>query len=108
MNNITPVFFTGVFFKMLAMEHFLSTFIVIIFLMICCGSYIYKHREETGHHGVTVAVSIILLMLMCLLFSFVVLRDEQNDYGETYEPVPGPVSYELVKNNNIIYVYEKF
>lgn len=110
MTIFSPVFFTGDFIKMLAMEYFWTSIFVVICLLICCGYYIRKHGEETGQHGFTVAVYMIMLMLMCLLFSFVALRDEQNDYGDTYEcePVSGPVSYELIQCDNITYVYEKF
>ena len=55
-----------------------------------------------------VTVYLILLSLMCILFSFVALRDEQNDYYGTQESVTGPVSYELIKKDNVIYVYERF
>lgn len=108
MTIISPVFFTGDFIKTLAMEYFWTSIFVVICLLICCGYYIRKHGEETDQHGVTVAVYIIMLMLMCLLFSFIALRDEQNDYGDTYESVSGPVSYELVQYDNITYVYEIF
>ena len=110
MTIISPVFFTGDFIKMLAIEYFCSSIFVVICLLVCCGYYIRKHGEDTGQHGVTVAVYMIMLMLMCLLFSFVALRDEQNDYGDTYEyePTSGPVSYELVQHDNITYVYERF
>ncbi len=108
MTIISPVFFTGDFIKVLAMEYFWISIFVVICLLICCGYYIRKHGEETGQHGVTVAVYMIMLMLMCLLFSFVALRDEQNDYGDTHESVSSPVSYELVQYDNITYVYEIF
>ena len=108
MTIISPVFFTGDFIKMLAMEYFWTSIFVVICLLVCCGYYIRKHGEETGQHGVTVAVYMIMLMLMCMLFSFVALRDEQNDYGDTYESVIGPASYDLIKYDNITYVYERF
>ncbi len=108
MNIITPVFFTVDFFNMLVQEHFWSSVIVIICLMICCVCYIHKHREETGNSSMAVTVYLILLLLICILFSFVALRDEQNDYYGTQESVTGPVSYELIKKDNVIYVYERF
>lgn len=96
MTIIYPVFFIGDFIKMLAMEYFWTSIIVVLCLLVCCGYYIRKHGEETEQHGSTVAVYLIMLLLMCLLFSFVALRDEHNDYSDTHESVLGPVSYELV------------
>lgn len=105
MTIITPVFFTGDFIKMLVIDYFWSSIIIVICLLVCCIIYIRKHSNEEGRHGATLAVYMIMLMLMCLLFSFVALRDEQNDYNES---VSVPVSYELVTNDNTIYVYERF
>lgn len=107
MTIISPVFFTGDFIKMLVMEHFWSSIIVIIFLMFWCAWYFHKHRKEMENYGMAVAVYLFMLMLMFLLFSFIALRDEQNNY-DTQESATGHVSYDLINKDNVIYVYERF
>ncbi len=104
MNVFTSVFFTCGFVKIL----FLISVAVVICLFISCGFNIRKYADLTEENLMSVALSMIMLLQICLFFSFVALREDHNDYGSMYESVTDSVSYELKNNNNVIYVYERF
>lgn len=90
---MTSVFlFIGSLMRFLATEYFLTSLMIFMFIMVACAYIIHIGSDL---RKIFVAY-VVLFIMLALLFSLVVIRDEINDYDNPDRTAGSPRTADLV------------